>query len=101
MTLETPRTAGSADGVSPTPTSKRARLTYINERVRAVGFVAVDDLVDEVEVSRMTVHRDLDELQSSGALRKVRGGASAHRSTQFESDLQFRLNAETEEKQRI
>lgn len=101
MTLETSRTPASADEVPPTPKSKGARLNYINERVRAVGFVAVDDLVDELEVSRMTVHRDLDELQSIGALRKVRGGASAHRSTQFESDLQFRLNAETEEKQRI
>src|SRR5690625_901210 len=101
MTLETSRTSASADGARTPPKSKGARLSYINERVRSVGFVAVDDLVDELEVSRMTVHRDLDELQSSGALRKVRGGASAHRSTQFESDLQFRLNAETEEKQRI
>jgi len=87
--------------VSPTPRSKSARLTYINDRVREIGFVAVDDLVDELKVSRMTIHRDLDELQTNGALRKVRGGASAHRSTQFESDLQFRLNAEKEEKQRI
>src|SRR5690625_4545864 len=87
--------------VSPTPRSKSARLTYINDRVREIGFVAVDDLVDELEVSRMTIHRDLDELQANGALRKVRGGASAHRSTQFESDLHFRLNAEKEAKQRI
>lgn len=94
-------TAASVEARTAPPKSKGGRLSYINERVRAVGFVAVDDLVDELEVSRMTIHRDLDELQSSGALRKVRGGASAHRSTQFESDLQFRLTAETDEKQRI
>ncbi|ARX88456.1 DeoR family transcriptional regulator [Streptomyces alboflavus] len=33
------------------------------------------DLADDFDVSLMTVHRDLDFLQSQGWLRKVRGGA--------------------------
>lgn len=39
------------------------------------GAVSVDDLSRRLSVSAMTVHRDLDALQQSGRLRKVRGGA--------------------------
>lgn len=39
------------------------------------GMVRVDDLSKLLDVSAMTVHRDLDSLQESGQLRKVRGGA--------------------------
>jgi len=81
--------------------SKPTRLEYINETVQAEGFVSVDDLSQALHVSKMTVHRDLDELQRQGSLRKIRGGASAYRSTQFESDLEFRVKAAISEKQRI
>jgi len=83
------------------PLSKAARLDHISTAVRRDGFVNVDDLVESLGVSRMTVHRDLDELQALGALRKVRGGASAQRSTRYESDLQYRLATAVEEKRRI
>lgn len=83
------------------PRTKAARQEYIAQAVRRHGFVNVDDLAETLDVSRMTVHRDLDELQAAGVLRKVRGGASAHRSTQYESDLQFRLTALVGEKRRI
>lgn len=39
------------------------------------GMVRVDDLSELLGVSAMTVHRDLDSLQETGHLRKVRGGA--------------------------
>lgn len=61
----------------------------------------MDTLAEELKVSRMTVHRDLDELQQRGVLRKVRGGASAHRSAQFESDLPFRARTAVPEKRAI
>lgn len=81
--------------------SKAARLEYIATAVRREGFVYVEDLVAALDVSRMTIHRDFDELQELGTLRKVRGGASAQRSTQYESDLLYRSAAATEEKKRI
>ncbi|MGO4689971.1 DeoR/GlpR family DNA-binding transcription regulator [Glaciibacter sp. 2TAF33] len=81
--------------------SKAARLNLIGEVVNQRGFVSVDDLTEQLGVSRMTVHRDLDELQRMSTLRKVRGGASAHRSTQFESDLQFRAMSAVEEKRKM
>ena len=84
-----------------TPRTKVARLDYITTAVRAAGFVLVDDLVEALGVSRMTIHRDLHELQGLGTLRKVRGGASAQRSTEFESDLSYRRSSAVGEKQRI
>ncbi|TIX36052.1 MAG: DeoR/GlpR transcriptional regulator, partial [Mesorhizobium sp.] len=35
-----------------------------------IGTASVDDLASRFGVSKMTVHRDLDELEESGFLRK-------------------------------
>src|SRR5664280_1900007 len=50
---------------------------------------------------RMTVHRDLDMLEAEGVLRKVRGGATALRSSLFESDFPYRLTASVAAKEAI
>jgi DeoR/GlpR family transcriptional regulator of sugar metabolism len=93
---------GGADSRDPNAvTNKAERLAYITNLVNQEGFVGVDALADELGVSRMTIHRDLDELQRLRVLRKVRGGASAHRSTQFESDLLFRARSSVNEKRQI
>lgn len=81
--------------------AKAERLSRIAEWVQEKGFVGVDDLSSSLDVSRMTIHRDLDELENSGALRKVRGGASAHRSTQFESSLNYRKKSAVDEKRKM
>lgn len=54
------------------------------------GEVELDALATRFAVSRMTIHRDLDELEASGLLRKIRGGATIRPGTQFESDFRFR-----------
>lgn len=94
---------GSADLKTSTTAvrSKAERLEHITTAVRRDGFVNVEQLVEALGVSRMTIHRDLDDLQERGTLRKVRGGASAHRSTQYESDLLYRSGTAVEEKKRI
>ncbi len=56
----------------------------------ASGSVDLEELARRFDVSKMTVHRDLDELESSGLLRKVRGGATIEPGTQFESNFHFR-----------
>ncbi|MBP1851550.1 DeoR/GlpR family transcriptional regulator of sugar metabolism [Rhizobium halophytocola] len=38
-------------------------------------------------VSSMTIRRDLDDLEASGMLRKVRGGATINAGTRFRSDF--------------
>lgn len=54
------------------------------------GSVDLDALTAHFGVSRMTIHRDLDDLEQAGLLRKVRGGATIEPGTQFESDFRFR-----------
>lgn len=52
--------------------------------------VELDHLAERFAVSRMTIHRDLDDLEKAGLLRKVRGGATIEAGTQFESDFRIR-----------
>lgn len=52
--------------------------------------VDLDDLAGRFGVSKMTIHRDLDDLEQAGVLRKVRGGATIEAGTQFESDFRIR-----------
>ncbi|MDH6298089.1 DeoR/GlpR transcriptional regulator [Agrobacterium sp. CNPSo 2736] len=52
--------------------------------------VDLDSLAERFGVSKMTIHRDLDDLEKEGVLRKVRGGATVDAGTQFESDFRIR-----------
>ena len=52
------------------------RHAYILERLRADGAVRVSDLMRELDVSDMTVRRDLEALEIEGHLVKVHGGAT-------------------------
>nr|WP_319389548.1 DeoR/GlpR family DNA-binding transcription regulator [uncultured Cohaesibacter sp.] len=54
------------------------------------GEVEVDNLAEQFAVSKMTIHRDLDDLESEGVIRKIRGGATIESGTRFESDFRFR-----------
>ncbi|MGO1412097.1 MAG: DeoR/GlpR family DNA-binding transcription regulator [Microbacterium sp.] len=53
------------------------RRTAILAAVDSEGAARLTDLASRLEVSEMTVRRDLDELELSGQLRRVRGGAVA------------------------
>lgn len=66
-----------------------------------VRAVSLDDLASRFDVSRMTVHRDLDDLAQAGLLRKVRGGATVEPGTQFESDFRIRAMQDAEAKARM
>jgi DeoR/GlpR family transcriptional regulator of sugar metabolism len=56
------------------PALRRARIL---ERVRQDGGASVAELARELEVSPITVHRDLERLASEGLLERVHGGARA------------------------
>lgn len=60
--------------------------------------VELDDLADRLAVSKMTIHRDLDDLEQAGVLRKVRGGATIDAGTQFESDFRIRERQDNQSK---
>jgi DeoR/GlpR family transcriptional regulator of sugar metabolism len=81
--------------------SQSERHSWITEYILEQGSLLVDDLVERFSVSRMTIHRDLDELERQGVLRKVRNGATATPSSLFESDVRFRLAQQTLEKEAI
>ena len=63
--------------------------------------VDLEDLATRFAVSKMTIHRDLDDLEQAGVLRKMRGGATIDAGTQFESDFRFRELQETDVKRAI
>jgi DeoR/GlpR family transcriptional regulator of sugar metabolism len=63
--------------------------------------VDLDDLAIRFGVSKMTVHRDLDDLEQAGLLRKVRGGATVEPGTQFESDFRIRALQDGDAKGRM
>nr|WP_321463639.1 DeoR/GlpR family DNA-binding transcription regulator [uncultured Cohaesibacter sp.] len=54
------------------------------------GEVEVDKLSEQFAVSKMTIHRDLDDLETEGVIRKIRGGATIESGTRFESDFRYR-----------
>lgn len=58
-------------------------------------------LAEQFGVSLMTIHRDLDALQSQGWLRKVRGGATALPSDVFHGDVSQRMAAMADVKRRL
>lgn len=81
--------------------TRAERLKHIADDVLAKGSMLVDELAAALNVSRMTIHRDLDDLEKQGVLRKVRNGATAQPSSIFESNVAFRLASAIEAKQRI
>lgn len=60
-----------------------AILDIVNE----AGIVTVNDLIEKVNVSDMTIRRDLDELANSGKLIRIHGGAQS-----IESDASTELS---------
>jgi DeoR/GlpR family transcriptional regulator of sugar metabolism len=88
--------AAESEGVS-----SRERRDTIQRLLLEQDAVTVRDLAERFSVSVMTVHRDLDALESIGVLRKVRGGATAQPTAVYESSLGFRLGQRPEAKQRI
>ena len=87
---------GTVDGAG-----SRARRDQIRQRVVDEGFVQIKELAEAYDVSVMTIHRDLDALQSKGWLRKVRGGATAQPSAMYHGDVRHRLQAMADAKRHL
>ncbi|WP_083507600.1 DeoR/GlpR family DNA-binding transcription regulator [Aureimonas frigidaquae] len=66
--------------------------------VIAHGQVRIDTLVEHFGVSRMTIHRHVDQLAERGVLRKLHGAVSAQPSGIYESLFQFRTGLAQKEK---
>lgn len=74
------------------------RQRAISEAVIAEGAIRIEQLAERFTVSVMTIHRDLDELEARGLLRKSRGVATALASRLVESSNVFRRGQQRMEK---
>lgn len=93
---------------STVPAGERAALlaqqrqAFILARLREYGGVRVADLSRDLEVSGMTVRRDLEQLEERGLLEKVHGGATAiPGGTAFEPAFATKARIEQAEKTAI
>ena len=83
--------SSDSSGGGAHPQGPAARRTALAERVLAEGSASAAQLAEHFGVSLMTIHRDLDELELQGVVRKFRGGVTAQPSGVFESNVQYRL----------
>lgn len=67
----------------------------------AEGAVRIEDLSERFQISVMTVHRDLDELEGRGLLRKDRGVATATSTSFVESSDVYRSSRQLLEKESL
>lgn len=77
---------------------RRARIA---ELAREHGRVVVADLADTFEVTRETIRRDLDELEATGVLRRVHGGAVTADRVRIERGVAERASHMADQKRRI
>src|SRR5688500_11208018 len=85
----------------PRERKTEARQRLITERVVSQGSCTAAELAAEVGVSIMTVHRELDELERRGIVRKFHGGVTAQPSGVFEAQLSYRMMSQAQEKSAI
>lgn len=77
------------------------RQQAISEAVMAEGAVRIEQLAERFDISVMTVHRDLDELEGRGLLRKSRGVATATSTALVESSDVYRQGRQSAEKEAL
>jgi DeoR/GlpR family transcriptional regulator of sugar metabolism len=92
----------AGDGVGGSRNEKMVRrqglmTEYLLER----GSVPIKELAREFDVSLITIHRDLDELERQGVLMKLRGRVTAQPSSFFDSNVRYRLRAAQREKEAL
>jgi len=92
---ESERPASNVVAFAP---ERRERLRQI---VRSRHAVRVEELRSELGVSTATIRRDLDELEGSGALRRVHGGAVSLDVHPIEARFEAKAAKHTREKRRI
>lgn len=102
----------SAKDTQPAPTERPRRLAQarhglILEMLASEGELAVSRIATELDVSEMTVRRDLLELETEGKLVRIHGGAVLPEGNNFlamdreEPSFEARLRQQQDGKQRI
>ena len=81
--------------------NKYDRLDEITKLVNQKGTVRTNEIVEELNVSDMTVRRDLAELEEKGLLTKIHGGARSNSIFQFKENHIKRNTHNIEEKRSV
>lgn len=76
-----------------------ARYQIILSDMHKTGSVSVDALAEQLQVTTMTIRRDLDALERKGLLHRTRGGAMPIQPQFYEPFRRDRLFAMQEEQQ--
>ena len=79
------------------------RYQQIVDFVNKKGIVALEDLMEEVRISKATARRDINDLSAQNLLIKIRGGAKSCNveATSAEPSFVAKSLVNSEEKQRI
>ncbi len=82
------------------PTGEKRRALIL-ECLCELESMSVDELAQRFSVSRMTIHRDLDQLAAARCVRKTHGGATILSSVVFESNFNYRARRHPEAKRAL
>ena len=80
---------------------KNERQKQILKLIEQKNSLRVDDLANYFNVSRMTIRRDLSQLEKTDYLKRTRGGATARKLVYSEKDFSERKVEHLSEKRRI
>ena len=95
------RTAHSRSESPKRESKAETRKRQLTEAVLASGSATAAELAARFGVSLVTIHRDLEELERRGVVRRFHGGVTAQPSGVFESQMPYRLASMTAEKKAI
>jgi DeoR/GlpR family transcriptional regulator of sugar metabolism len=79
--------------------SERRQLLF--DAIESAGVASIPDLAKRFHVARITITRDLQEMEREGLVRRVRGGAISVRGTSYEPPYSARETQALGEKRRI
>ncbi len=89
-----------AEGDAHLPKAERRRSEIMRILMNS-GTAQIKDLAETLHVSLMTIHRDLNDLQDQGLVRRLRGAVSAEKSMLFESSYIYRARQYIDVKLRL
>lgn len=89
-----------AEGDARLPKADQRRTEIVRLLMESPSL-QIKDLASKLDVSLMTIHRDLNELQAQGLVRRLRGSVSAEKSMLFESSYLYRARQHVGEKRRL
>jgi DeoR family transcriptional regulator of aga operon len=88
--------------VPANPMLLEERRQHILSVIRQEGRVLVSEISDELDISRITIRKDLDELESKGLVQRTHGGALApQKGALLDPSLEEKQSQQFKEKRRI